>query len=77
MGKDITNRQLLKALNLRFDTLEEMVVAIGGTLADVVDDMAIRRDLEELRKELKIDMSDLELRLGRRIDDALAARTAR
>jgi hypothetical protein len=89
-GKDLTNRQLLQALNPRFDKLEDMISGVADTLADVVDNMLTHKDLEQLRLEmndleLRImntmattnALADLELRLGRRIDDALAAGTIR
>ncbi len=66
-GDDITNKQLLDALTQQ--------------LAVIADNMMTRRDIEEIvaestrRLDAKIDA--LELRLGRRIDQALAARTNR
>jgi hypothetical protein len=84
--KDITSRQLLDALafhfgelaarfDARFDKLEEMVSGIGDTLADVVDNMATTEDVKSLCTEFAGKTDDLELRIGHRIDAALARAT--
>ena len=88
--KDITNQQLLQSLTLdfgkrfdtlegRFDTLEEMVSAINKTLANTIDIMATREDVHELKeyidRRLDDSVDDVELRLGRRIDNFLKPRT--
>lgn len=83
-GKEVTNRQLLDAINTRFDgletrfdKLEEMLSGVKSVIVGIANDMATSEELTEFKRELREDLDDVELRLGRRIDVALAAKPTR
>jgi hypothetical protein len=56
-------------LESRFDTLEEMVAGVKEAAIGIADDMATSEELEGFKKGYQADFDNLELRLGRRIDN--------
>ena len=74
MDKEISNQELfeaLKALELR---MGDKIVAIEETLIEVVDNMVTKKDLKQLEARTNSRFDDLELRLGRRIDQAFTVK---
>jgi predicted nuclease with TOPRIM domain len=56
-------------LESRFDTLEEMVAGVKEAVMGIADDMATSEEFEGFKKGYQADFDNLELRLGRRIDN--------
>ena len=53
----------------RLDNLEETVTAVKETVVGISNNMATSEELEDLKDCIYADFDDLEVRIGRRIDN--------
>jgi hypothetical protein len=68
---DVTNQQLLKAINAN----QELLVGVAQTVETIVDNMVTKKDLDERLKDFatKDDLKLTAIRLERKIDANSAA----